>query len=176
MVNVYIYREIYYSHGWYGIETTHPNDPPRFPPPTSPFRIFSAPLVHRCNPPGRSNPLQRCRRHTWSTNGSSTCGFPEVISHWTKHSNHPKRTSCDPSAHIHQFFGGGRNSVSLSMATTLGSNISPSQNTFESMIFLFPFGGICDPSLESIFVTLGRVGGLYPPGVTPFQKMFQVLV
>ena len=76
----------------------------------------------------------------------------------------------------HQFVSGGRNRVSLSMATTLGSNKSPSQNTFESMIFLFPFGGICDRSLEGIFVTLGRVGGLYPPGVTPFQKMFQVLV
>ena len=27
-------------------------------------------------------------------------------------------------------------------------HISPSQGTFESMIFLFPFGGICDRSLE----------------------------
>ena len=106
----------------------------------------------------------------------STCGSPELISHWTKHTNHQKRTSRDPSAHIHQFVGGECNSVSLSMATTLGSNVSPSQNTFESMIFLFPFGGICDRSLEGTFVTLRRVGGLYHPGVTPFQKLFQVLV
>jgi len=35
------------------------------------------------------------------------------------------------------------------VAALLGTNISPKKkSTFESMIFLFPFGGICDRSLE----------------------------
>ena len=36
------------------------------------------------------------------------------------------------------------------MQYLLGTNISPQIRTFESMIFPFPFGGICDGSLEGI--------------------------
>ena len=47
------------------------------------------------------------------------------------------------------FFGGVRKKVIrlISIETCIfflrGSNISPPKNIFESMIFLFPFGGIC---------------------------------
>ena len=36
--------------------------------------------------------------------------------------------------------------------TLQGTNISPQIGIFESMIFLFPFGGICDHSLEGIYI------------------------
>ena len=49
--------------------------------------------------PGQPMVLNICWYILYISLMDSTCGFPEVISHWTKHSNHPKRTSCDPSVH-----------------------------------------------------------------------------
>ena len=43
--------------------------------------------------------------------------------------------------------------VKIKKYTLLETNISPPKGTFESMIFLFPFGGTCDRSLEGIETT-----------------------
>ena len=51
------------------------------------------------------------------------------------------------------------------MGTLLGTNISPSKGTFESMMFLFPFGGICIRSLNGYILqeTKNRLDGNIPP-------------